>query len=167
MAQIDLDLPLVSRILVSLDVVLRDLHAQAEQSRDPDGIGLLDQIESVVGLGFVASQTYITSRLFGRSKGAALACGPLLGGLHIAVVINAAANYWKHHSEWPSDENHLVGQPKATADLLRDAGVWQQDYKLTNLLHALIEPSPLRLEALLPCLRAWRDALNPGSLAPA
>lgn len=166
MPQIDIDLPLLRRIVASLDALLHELSLAATASDDPDGMGLLDQIESVVGLGFVACQNYMTTRVERRPKAAALGCGPMHGPLHLATIVNAGANYWKHHPEWPYDENELTGQPKATADTLRAAGVWQHDYKLTCLLHELVAPAPLSFEALLPHLRAWRDALDPGGFLP-
>ena len=162
-AMIDCDFPFLRGLVPRLDEGIDQWCTLCEQADDPDGFGLYDEIESIVGSGFVVCQTYMMTRVRHRPKAASLKVGPLhRSNLHMAEIINAGANYWKHNREWP-DRTNPPPLAKPTADVLRAVGVWGDDYTMTNLLHSLVDPAPLRIGFLLPHLSSWRDALDPGA----
>lgn len=145
---------LVNR-LADLDRRLRALGEACDRSPDADGLGILDDVENVIGEGFFHCQHYMIHR-----KGTvrnAYSCGTRFCSHTFAQVINAAANYWKHIGEWP-DELALAPREKRTLDVIRDAGVTHPEYRLSNLLYEL-HPNR-RLPRLLPRLVDWRKAMD-------
>jgi hypothetical protein len=99
---IDFDLEFLEEVAEMLDSKLKRLERAGAASGDPDQFGFLDRIEFLVGVGFTACQTYIsaTSGYMGVAKAESLTLGPTIGaGLKLARVVNAAANYWKHHED--------------------------------------------------------------------
>lgn len=142
--------------LAELDARLGVLAEGSRVSFDPDGLGIFDAMEQVVGLGFFRCQHYMVRRR-GTAKKGAYFHGRSLRSYSYAMVINAGANYWKHVDEW-GDEAALEPIQKPTLDVLLDAGVTQRDYRLSNLLWA-IHPDQ-RLSRLLPHLIDWRDAFD-------
>jgi hypothetical protein len=158
--QIDFEFDFMVLTLDHLDELLRRLTEAHLSCEDPEGF--LDQMEWVYGMGFATIQAWSTARVRTRPKASSLACGPKHAKLYVAKVINAAANYWKHNAEWPSDSSQYTAQQQATADILRDVGVWKHDYKLMNLLSDLVEPNRFCFRSLLPLLDEWRSALDPG-----
>lgn len=164
--QIDIDFSLLRRILAHLDQLLAELHAEAAASEDPDSFGILDEIESVTGLALVACQNYLLARTRARHKATAYRCGPVgPAGVHVAEAINAGANYWKHHPEWPSDETQFSALALGTVSVLRSLGVWNTDYKASSLMFALVGAGGLSARLLDP-LALWREALDPGGFIP-
>jgi hypothetical protein len=162
MPRIDLHFPMLENVLETLDRTLDDLKDLADECD-----AVLDDVEWVVGLGLVACQSYMTTRREAQKACDACACGPLhASGLHVAEIIHAGGNYWKHHPEWPLDEVQLSKDARRTADVLKRAGAWEADYKATVLLWELVEPAPARFASLLPHLAAWREALHPGGFIP-
>lgn len=159
---LDMDFPLLRSIIEGLDPILIELHEMASKSPDPDGWGILDKIESLAGLCLVACQNYMITRLNGRPRSSAYACGPKCRGSYVAEIINAAANYHKHHPEWEHEDEK---KRKATVDVLRALGVWEYDYKASRVLDELI-PYPATFRDLLPLLDGWREALDPGGFVP-
>jgi hypothetical protein len=145
---------LVNR-LVALDESLSALYEQCSASSDPDGQGLLDEIEALIGEGFLHCQIYLTHRKGGAR--APYACGPRHRSEYFAAVINAAANYCKHEGEWPN-ESALGSHQARTLRVIRVASVTNSDYPLSTLLYALAPNA--RLSELIARIVEWREALD-------
>ncbi|MGZ8410435.1 MAG: hypothetical protein ACXWVS_11055 [Hyphomicrobium sp.] len=182
----DADLYFLKDILIMLDAKLLELDCKIQEARknsiDPEGLGLFDKGEYIIGMGFAACQRYMTST-FGPmkvEKEDALKIGPNHeNGESIATIINAAANYWKHCDEWRHvsfarepesnmvvailhDIDILTGHQKKTIKQIETVTPWA-DYTCSNLLASLIktsELSELRLSLLVPFLEEWRNQLD-------
>jgi hypothetical protein len=164
MTMIDFEFGHLETILGTLDNLLDAVKRDIRSSEDPDGFGILDEGEAIIGLAFVACQNYLVARKKRRPK-ATYNCGPHHhSGLHVAHIINAGANYWKHNPEWPAAETEFNEQQERTAEVLRQVGAWHHDYRMSMLL-AEISPTT-SLTPLLGALDEWRSQLDPGGFIP-
>ena len=153
------DRGLLVDLLTVIDAEIGKLEDLIARDEDPDGSGLLDRADSLYGLGFVACQQYITSsyRASGLQRYEAVARGPMYSSDSYAKVVDAAANFWKHHGEWP--ESH--GWEEKTRTVLDRILPSKEAYPMSNVLHELLgKPETLRLSALVPWLEKWRDGLK-------
>ena len=141
--------------LAGLDADLRALDVAIQVSPDPDGLGLLDEVEDIVGRGFFECQHYMIHRKGTRRN--AYRVGPRHHGRFVAELLNAGANHWKHQGEWPH-ESALQPNQRKTLDTILDGGVTERSYPLSDLLLQLSLAS--RLTTLLPHVIGWRDALD-------
>jgi len=141
-----------------IDTRLASLEAECDTCSDPDGFGVYDRIEHACGLGFVVCQNFLESTCVahGVPKGEALDFGPAHdSGSSVAVLVNHAANWWKHQLQWkgatwtPANERTRVGL--SAMDL-------ESDYPLVQAL-ALLSGGDLRVSPLVPLLIEWHDAL--------
>lgn len=95
-----------------IDTVARALKSLPEDKPEWfDGLSILEHAEELVGVAFVAAQVYLGGTVSDLSKvtrqklrkqdllghGAALDVFP---SVRKVEIIDAAANYWKHHDEW-------------------------------------------------------------------
>lgn len=146
-----------------IDSHLDGIDRSAAVSEDPDAYGILDQLESIAGLGFAVCQTYMTAHISRSraSKPAALALGPRhRTGRTFAEVVNAAANFWKHSAEW--DRTRQDRPAAETVVSIQSLGIDTRDsYPLGNVLYELLRPHPSRFAGLVPFLLHWRDDLTP------
>jgi hypothetical protein len=142
------------------DAQLSKLEREADRSKDPDMSGHLDRMEYVTGLGFVACQQYMTGSFARKNinRRAALDLGPKHRcGVTFAALVNAAANHWKHHTEWDEQKGANL-RAEQTAVPLETLGVnLRQPYVLANILHELLRPHASRFQQLIPFLTRWRD----------
>jgi hypothetical protein len=158
--RLDFDLDVLKDVLLMLDGQLERVYAYGETVEDPDGFGVYDTAEHLIGLGFAACQTYQASTygFLGTEKRAALKLGPEGSPGHtFAELVNDAANFWKHHDEWQLNPNSR-GE-RDTIEGLAAMGCAEGEHPLTRALAALVRPRRCRLEPLLTRLEAWRDAL--------
>ena len=159
---IDHDLDFLKDAIALFDANLDRLEKRIRTHRDPSTFGFFDQVEYITGLGFVACQTYATAKRSQRTllKDEALAIGPKhRRGLPIIVLVNAAANYWKHSLEWSLDVPKKPTQ--RTIEIIASLGVDPESpYPVTNTLHEVLAPHPARFENLVPFLTQWRDGLS-------
>lgn len=158
--KVDFDLRLLEELLALLDRHLARLEQHAAVVADPDAEGFLDSMEQVVGLGFAACQTYLVTRsaFKGASKTDTLDLGPVHRcGQPIVAIVNAAANYWKHHGEWTVTAS---GKRARTEDVIAALGVSVSEYTTSNVLAELLRPLPARFTTLIPFLVQWSDALG-------
>src|SRR5689334_3196376 len=108
-----------------IDAQIVKYNAEARRSEDADMRGTYDAGDYVIGLGFVACQQYLTCVFAGRliDKRAAMELGPQHAcGVTYAMLVNAAANYWKHCSEWGGQDGERY-RAGLTAEPLRQLGV--------------------------------------------
>jgi len=153
---LDFDLNFLKEATGLVDSKLVRLESETNASHDPDQFGVLDRIEYVLGFGFVACQQYITVTCSRKrkSKGNALAYGPAHRcGKSMAQLVNEAANYWKHSTEWVR-----LGRQKRTRETLSELGVdTTREYVMVAVIHELLTPFPPRFERVVPFLVSWRD----------
>jgi hypothetical protein len=156
---LDLHLPLGEEVTGVLDRELHRLSVEAAASPDPDAEGIFDRVEYVTGLGFIVCQNYVAACAGSRgcAKSDVLQLGPKHRcGESMVAVVNAAANYWKHHETW--GVAGAAPSPRTT-EVLAALGIQMTEYLATNVLTALLDPLPIRFATLLPFLTKWRDAL--------
>ncbi len=156
----DWDLQFLESVLKLLDSHLEELDRSSREVPDPDSWGVFDHYEEVCGIGFVACQRYLAA-IYGSLKlekhtalaqGARMACG-----FTVARAVNHAANYWKHHDEWPPVEGKReLDTRRAIESFGGRIGV---DYPLSSVLAGLTS-KPHRLGALLGRLEAWREEIR-------
>jgi hypothetical protein len=157
---LDIDLGFLRDLVQLLDRHLEQLEREAAVLPDPDGSGVFESADYLVGLGLVACQGYLaaTYGFLRIEKQEALKRGPMhCSGYTIAELVNHGANFWKHRDEWTVDPNKAAQERTLAA--LAALGCEGHDYPLTSLLAALVLPTHGRLQALLSHLEAWRDAL--------
>lgn len=158
---LDFDLDFLRDAVALVDASLERLDREAKASPDPDAFGIFDQMEYLIGFGFVACQTYATA-VASRSKISkreALALGPKhRTGRSMAQLVNATANHWKHSPEWSLDAP--TNQAVQTLEVISSLGVdTNGSYPVANILHEILRPLPVRFASLIPFLTQWRDAL--------
>lgn len=158
---IDFDLQLFVDVATVLD---RHISVVSDRSIDADmadQMGLFDRAEHACGLGFVACQAYLASTYsdLGITKSVALTVGPdhRWGGKAVAII-NAAANFWKHHDEWQLVPDH-PGRRRTEQSFDSIGFPVNSEYPLSGVLTELVVPRETRLLSLVPALEAWRDEL--------
>ena len=156
---VDLDLGLLVELLEVVDRQIDRIENEITRSPDPDGHGHFDRMETVIGLGFVACQQYINATYpqLVASKPQAIRQPPTLpSGRSVIELINAAANFWKHHDEWPCRNGKDEERTRAIID---DTTSSTADYVMGNVLYELVRPHPLRFGSVVDLLKRWRDLL--------
>jgi len=161
----DWDLDMLAEILAvidrQLDSILSDWHKSSKTVELP----CFERAEHIMGLGFVSCQAYMTATygFLNMPKSKALAAGPLhRSGQRIVEIVNHGANYWKHREEWhldrsPTNQNRIG----AAFDAVEAAGFpIGQDYPLSGVLTALVEPEPMAFKPLVAMLARWREDLR-------
>jgi hypothetical protein len=147
-----------------VDRELARLYEVAKDHPDPDGAGLLDDLETLSAIGFLFCQRFIVGAA--KSNGlkvqvAARRHSPLLQcGLTAVELVCAGANLWKHEDEWPEDPVQTAGPWSVTVTALQKAGVWSADYKISQLLGIVTSESDPSFIVLHRALTRWSDALN-------
>lgn len=151
------------RLIAAVDSHLADICKESAEVSDPDGYGYFDSAEDATGLGFVACQTYMAN-VYGMlriQKHLALQVGSRhSSGLPKVQIINHAANYWKHNSEWPLDrsESRRTVIERAFESVGFPVGT---DYPLSRVLTELTSPSQASFESVLSILESWKyDLVN-------
>jgi hypothetical protein len=159
---IDLYLDIVEEIVQRLDDHLKRETARAAKLEDPDLTTAYDAGEYICGLGFATLQQYMThfvdsegqsdNRAHMLNRGPTHKCGQTY-----AALVNAAANHWKHSTEW---EVSGAKDPRARQSIfpLRQLGVDLDNevFVLTHSLTLLMHPNPARFQLLVPFLSRWR-----------
>ncbi|MFA0615739.1 hypothetical protein AB4582_16130 [Vibrio splendidus] len=157
---LDLKITELSDLLSVLDSRLEQLLTQIEYNSDAEGLGIFDRAEYFVGVGFVAMQQYISDTMYKSkiNKRDALNLGSLtsLDVTHISVI-NSAANWWKHESEW--DWYSASGISNKTYLSISNL-VDPINYPLCNVLAFLTTDQPFRLSSAIPLLEQWREQFS-------
>jgi hypothetical protein len=133
-----------------------------------DGLDMLEHAETLVGLGYVALQAYLSSALSDlkvvvgagcpgprrlRSERSAVIPGTVLS---FVQVIWAAANYFKHHDEWPSWAPD--GKRKDTVEMLAKVGISERSEFPCSELLRLLRQGGWDLAPLADVVSEWREA---------
>lgn len=149
-------------LIERLELIDRELLELREacEGVDADAFGLLDDVEELVGEGFLRCQLYVIERKGEHRERNPFVCGPRHNSHFIAQIINTAGNYRKHRAEWPFDRAQWGPQQLNAARIIEDAGVEGTSYWLSNLLYCITEPNPPLFQSLVPLILAWRDALD-------
>ncbi len=153
---LDVDLNSLTSFVNLIDDRIAALHDSPESFEL-----VVDNLEYMTGLGFVACQGYLTATMGCVSdKAALLACGPKhRTGESMATLVNACANFWKHCDEWP--ENKLSPAQQRTADRVGCLGINRESsYPMATALGELVDPQRPRFAGLLDCLTRWRVELH-------
>jgi hypothetical protein len=180
----------LERVLDSFGVAVAtcsETIAQAEQSGNQDYIDAVvdDQcavVENVIGAAFVASQADLTATIShvkrlharantdghvltssdGRKAGILRLGNALQPGLPYSdvEVINAFANYFKHHDEWNAPWTTLTGQSKETADTIMAFGATEGSTgNLRQATRALGVTDSRDLVSLSGLIERWRQTI--------
>jgi hypothetical protein len=159
---LDYDLSFLQNLVHIIDQHLKHINTEAAQVDDPDSLGYFDNMEQIIGLGFVACQTYLSSvySYLKIEKKRALAVGPYhSSGQSKAQLINHAANYWKHNSEWVFDKNSK--QRMFVEKAFESVGFpVNTDYPLLGILAEVALPENAAFEPVISVLEAWKDELQ-------
>ena len=154
----DYNFTFLELLLRSFDRQLRFVRKAIDEQYGPDSTEYLNQLDYLAGVGFISCQQYITTinRATNLDVEQASKFPPLhVPGISVVTVIQAGANYWKHHEEW-SDNN--IMKRRYTIDVLQRAGIdIEGAYVCSDLMDKLcgIEPNPFaRLKNLLV---EWRN----------
>ncbi len=158
---VDFDLPVLIEFLESTDRLITRISDEASRSVDPDSYGYFDRIEGVVGFGFMACQQYINAtypHLSVPDKGVAIRNPPThSSGRAVVEVINAAANFWKHHDEWPGRKRK--DDEERTRAVIDAVTPSSDDYVMMNVLYELTRSNASLFSSVVPLLTQWRDLL--------
>ncbi len=157
---IDFGMDFLSESLAIMDSRLKEIEVEADRSEDPDAFGYWDRQEYFTGFGFVTCQTYLTSvrgQLGKRAKEAYVIGPSHANGKTVVSLIDAAANYWKHPSEWKLEENSIY--QKRTVEILDSVVDVGATSSPTAFVLYELSSKRGRFSAILPFLIQWRDSL--------
>ena len=127
----------------------------------------LDPCEYLAGIGFVAGQRFISASYprSGLKRVPAISIGPKhkASGWPIPAIVDAAANYWKHHDEWDKDPttgkwevNDLNGR---AARVLTALGCFNERFTCAEVLSVLAEGELSPFMFLAKHLKEWNESL--------
>src|SRR5262245_50475662 len=113
------------------------------------------EADEAIGLGFAACQQFLrtTCRQLPIELVAGLATGPKRCGMHVAQIVDHAANAWRYQEEPGALREETIAG-------LRKLGLEDRPYRLSNLV--AIVASPACLGSLIPLLAEWRKGLRDG-----
>lgn len=152
----------LSEFLELIDSKLNDIDLEISSVSDPESEGLFDRGEYFVGIGFVAIQQCLNEALIGISlvKKHVLSLGPVHStGVSTISIINAAANWWKHESEWFKAGN-VPKNGEYTVSIIMNVST-SYDYALSNVLASFSSTKSLSFtEGVIPCFREWLNVIS-------
>ena len=151
------------RILAAVDAEIR-----AVADSWPDCLDEYEHQEELAGIAFVALQRYISGTLasFRRVFPTQTETDyelrgqdcPSVAGVTVVEGIWTAANYWKHHDEWPDWKAEARRKP--TIHTLTKLGVTAgTELPCLSLLQMLAGDNPGALSRLLEISSSWRGAV--------
>ena len=158
----DIEFIYLKELIELLDGSLSKITKQIEASGYRDVEHLLEEGEYFIGVGFCAMQRFIFEAVQDKNIDASEArkLGPRsVGGIPVAKLVHAAANYWKHSPEWPIWQLELTKHSQRTVDVMLN-GRESAYYPLADLLTDLCQGKPLQLIHCASYLDDWRNAVN-------
>jgi hypothetical protein len=157
----------ISLTLHALKSGFEIIRERAKEETWFDGIWQLEHRENIVGIAFVAAQAYMLGTVEDINKIRAgkgnppvgkINCysddpNPLPSGRSRILLINAIANYYKHHDEWDAWPTNL------TVNTLADVGIVENTefpcYEAATKLWDADDTE--NLENLLSIITEWRE----------
>jgi hypothetical protein len=151
-------------IIVGIEAGLTTIRQRLEEE-DDDGITACDHAEPLLGLGFVAAQAYVlgtwTDLNHIRSDSAKIPISKsdcyasdsikVRDGITRIHVINAAANYFKHHDEWTAWPKNETARILASIGITKDT-----EFPCIHTVQLLCGPA-WRLIVLHQIVKEWRE----------
>lgn len=161
--EVDFRIAPLHDIISAIDNGLAAVKERLDE-QDVDGVTALEHAETLLGLAFVAAQAYALGtwtdlnevrRNGGKQSVTKLdcyTCDPvtLKGGPTRMRVINASANYFKHHDEW------TVWPTNETTTTLSQIGINQQTEFPIVKITQLFTGSGWELIVLHQAVKEWR-----------
>ena len=112
-------------VIVGIEAGLKAIQERMDEEKGFDGLCAQEHADTLLGLGFVAAQTYVLgawtdlNRVRNRDGQSALtkhqcyASDPITVSAAVTRIqlVNAVANYFKHHdewSDWPANETTQI-----------------------------------------------------------
>ncbi len=150
----------IRRTIESIELTLKNFEIEITTHPDPDGCGLFDQYEQFLGIGFAIYQTFLSSVHKGdNNKGEAFQKGPLhSSGKSYAQIINACANYWKHHEEW--DKANLKKSAKITINIFEHLSVDVWSFYPLSQMFCILVGQKGSFSELLNYLNCWANEIE-------
>ena len=161
---------LTSQLINIIDERIDELWDLIENSHIDDEriFSIYENIEHIVGLGFVVLQQYMTF-VYGnleKKKKDVLPKGPKhKSGNTFAKIVDASANYWKHNSEWSLDtRRNRKGKEDIEAifeTISINSPISVNDYyPLVNILFELSHTEKEQFNAVFKKILEWRNELT-------
>ena len=147
----DFQLPLLIDFIGLLDEKITQLLSQVDQNNDGYNVGIYENTEYFIGIGFVAMQQYMVDTMWNSNidKKTALKYGSVSSnGKTCISLINSAANWWKHEPEGKLSEYTFQDVFDISKSL---------EYPLSNVLALLCESNKVELLSVIRHLESWRD----------
>jgi len=161
---VDFDLNLFTDVASLVDARLDEIEEMAEVNPGlADGLDYPLRHEHLLGLGFVAAQSYLSMVMAEDEASArmALSVGPRhTSGTALAQLIQHGANYWKHADEW--DWQRADPRRDLIVNAFEAVGIAEDEMSLYGLLCQITGSARPRLRDLSPILEQWHDALDDG-----
>jgi hypothetical protein len=175
--EIDYRIEPLRDVIVGINAGLAAIHKRLDTEEWFDGIWASEYAEPLLGLGFVAAQTYaigtvsdlISVRMsrgkpeeeLNKFKIVCYKCDnaiPLDGGVTRIQLINVSANYFKHHDEWgarwPTEKPEVY-----TTETLGKVGITEKtEFPCVDAVKLLCGTS-WELNMLLHTMEEWRAHL--------
>ena len=158
---LDYNLEHLRALIIFIDQQLQEVSRKSTEVDDADSFGYFDSAEHITGLGFVACQAYMTAvyGYFRIEKDKALSMGPLhASGQTKVQIINHAANYWKHNSEWSLDRS--TRQREIIEKTFESVGFpVDREYPLSGVLTEVASPEVVAFKPVIAVLESWKNVL--------
>lgn len=159
---LDFDLNLFTDVAYLVDARLDEIEQLATSNPGlADGLDYPLRHEHLLGIGFVAAQSYLTvvTAEGETPRGQARSVGPRhASGIALAQLVQHGANYWKHADEW--DSRTRAARRDLIVDAFAQVGMVEDEMSLYGLLVQITRSSQPRVGDLSPILEQWHDALE-------
>lgn len=150
------------------DVIQGLDHALSNRDRRVDGLHQLETAETILGIGYIALQTYITGAIADlavvfpscKKPHELRAMSALLGNTPATVIeaVWSFANYFKHHDEW--SDWKAEGSRRSTIETLTSLGINEDtEFPCIELMKILDSDNWPRLLPLMQFASNWRESI--------
>ncbi|MBA6119338.1 hypothetical protein [Pseudomonas putida] len=154
---VDGELQILREFLALLEDRLVLIEDRIARSENPEGDGLFDRGEYLIGIGFVAIQQYLydTCISININRGEAFKLGPVHStGIPWVKLIHEAANWWKHEAEW-----FKIGKVNDNTFSTVVRVIETDEYPMSNVLAAFTESHYMSFNEAVSKVVEWRDLL--------
>jgi hypothetical protein len=171
--EVDWRIDPLKHVVVGIDAGLAAIEAQIGDPEWYDGVHACDDAEPLLGLGFVAFQTYAVGAVADlnrirasrrkpkKNKLDCYSCDPvtLRGGVTRIQLVHAVANYFKHHDEWPRWPTNKGDSGFPDAEILARVGITQETTHPCIAATNLLCGTGWKMIVLHQIVREWRAHL--------